>query len=171
MRYYFSYNGSGTVRYIFLGLIFSLLFRQMFMVKSGLYFHYEISESIQAPGTCFHCLSPLLPRPLIGQRRGRSCPWEAGCGKEPRTPASLYRRRPHGTGRTCPRPPGQQVHRPHLTRTCRSVDSEGRCSGQVWKVPPTTSRLPPRFHTPTMNNQPSTTRVCHLREQTTGGNV
>ena len=44
-------------------MIFSLLFRQMFKLRAGLYFHYEISESTQAPGMCFQA-KPLPPHPL-----------------------------------------------------------------------------------------------------------
>lgn len=51
---------------IFLSLIFSLLFRQMFKFRSALYFHHEISGSlwgVPLPGTW--SLPSILPPPPV----------------------------------------------------------------------------------------------------------
>lgn len=83
MHYYLSYNGSGIFRYIFLSLTFSLLLRQMFKLKAGLYFHYEVSESIRAPGTCCHCPTPFFPCPLLGRDGDRAAHGRQAAGRSP----------------------------------------------------------------------------------------
>ena len=66
----------GELRCILPSLDFSLLFRQIFKLKPGSYFLYEISESTHIPGMCFCCPSPPLLCPLAGCRGGQTLPRE-----------------------------------------------------------------------------------------------
>ena len=66
----------GELRCILPSLDFSLLFRQMFKLKPGSYFLYEISESTHIPGMCFCCPSPPLLCPRAECRGGQTLPGE-----------------------------------------------------------------------------------------------
>lgn len=57
-----------SFRYIFFSLNFGLLFRQMFKLKAVLHFHYEISESFQAPWCATIGHTPSFYPPFCAQR-------------------------------------------------------------------------------------------------------